>query len=388
MPLIPTNDTESLDGGASGMSALEAALLAPDGAAEPAVAEAPAKVAEAAAPAKAEAAPAKAADPIAEIEASAKEDPNASKLPIDDIAEDEPVVAGDAKAKAGYRIEALKAEIKETYKPRIAELEQTVAEREARLLELKGSADELERLRETVKSYETEMSVVKLEKTPAFIAEVTKPFEAIQTKTDAIIETYGLDKTEVYAAFAEPDEGKRRAALKAITSGLELDVDDAVELRTLAREVQPLYNRRDELYLNADKALAELGARAEQETAAQAMARAEERGKATDMVAARVTKSIPFMKELITDELLGTVKETDQDALDPQNKAYNHLAGVTLPKLATKYSQLVTERDRLLDELAGYQKSGARVGGGLGSAAPGEGKPKNLLEGLLAGVNG
>lgn len=387
MALIPTNNTESLDGGASGMSALEAALLAPDNAAEAVVAEAPAKETPAA-PAKAEAAPAKAADPIAEIEASAKEDPNVSKLPIDDIADDEPSVEIPGSERAKGSILALKAEIKETYKPRIAELEQTVAEREARLLELKGSADELERLRETVKSYETEMSVVKLEKTPAFIAEVTKPFEAIQTKTDVIIETYGLDKTEVYAAFAEPDEGKRRAALKAITSGLELDVDDAVELRTLAREVQPLYNRRDELYLNADKALAELGARAEQETAAQAMARAEERSKSADLVAKRIVAAKPALRDFVSEDIIANVKDTDIDALDPQNKAYNHIAGLALPKLERAYAKAIAENDKLLDELAGYQKSGARVGGGLGSAAPGEGKPKTLLDGLLAGVNG
>lgn len=384
MALIPTDNTEATDGGAAGLSALESALLAPD---DNASAEVTPAAEEKPAPVVAEEKPAPVVeDPLKEIDKAA--DPDQSKLPIDDLAVDDDVEDVPSSDKAGRRIQELKAEIKTSYKPRITELEQQIAERDARLLELKGGSEELEKLRETIKSYETEMSVVKLERTPAFIKEVTEPFDAIQTKTDSIIEQYDLDSKAVYAAFAEPDEGKRRAALKEVTSGLEIDVDDAVELRSLARDVQPLYAKRDELYANADKALAELGARAEQETAAQALARAEERGKATDLVASRVTKALPFLKDLITDELVGAVKDTDQDALDPQNKAYNHLAGVTLPKLASQYSKVLAERDKLLDEIASYQKSSARVGDGLGSAAPGEGKPKTLLDGLLAGVNG
>ena len=385
MALEPTENTPTTDGGQTAISAMEAAFLAPSeapaaAAPTPPVVEAPPVVEETPPPAEP-------TDPLKEIENAA--DPKVSKLPID---EEEPAAEPEntppPKDKAGYRIQELTKEIKNEWKPKVATLEQQIAERDARMAELKAQAEEAERLKEQLKSYEAEMSIVKLEKTPAYIKEVAEPFEKIQTKTDSIIETYSLDREKVYAAFAEPDEGKRRAALKEATAGLELDVDDQVELRALARDVQPLYAKRDELYANADKALAELAARSEQETAAQAAARAEDRAKAAELVAKRVVSSRPSLKAFISETVIASVKDTDIDALDPQNKAYNHLAGLALPKLEVAYSKLIAERDKLLDEIAAFQKADPRVGDGLGHAGVGEGRPKTIEEALMATARG
>lgn len=382
MPLEPTDNIETTDAGQASVNALEAALLAPSS--KPA--ETPPPVVETPPPAAETPPPVEEKDPLKEI--TKEDDPTLTKLPIDDLEDDEKPEDIPTELKAGKRIQSLKEEIKTQWKPKVTELEQQIAEREARLTELKAQAEEADRIKEQLKTYELEMSVVKLEKSPAYVKEVTEPFEKIQTKTDAIIENYGLDRDKVYAAFAEPDEAKRRTALKDATAGLELDVDDQVELRALARDVQPLYAKRDELYANVDKALAELAARSEQETAAQAAARAEERAKSADLVAKRVTSAKPTLKEFITDEIVASVKDTDIDALDPQNKAYNHLAGLTLPKLERAYAKMTAERDKLLDEIASYQKANPRVGDGLGRAGTGEGRPKTLEEALLSRITG
>ena len=324
--------------------------------------------------------------PLKEIEKLA-DPPDLGKLPIDDVEDDappEPVEKGD---KVGRRIEALKTEIKATWKPKVAELEQTKAQLEAQLLELKGSSGTVEELRQKIASYETEMSVVKLERTEAFKETYQKPMDAIESKAREIAETYGLEIPKLFQAFAATEEKDRRALLKETLSGLEIDDDDRDLLRDLIRDAQPLYAKRDELYANADKALLELEARKEKETAEQASARAEERVRTTDLVVGRIASKLPFLKEIVSG-VADTVKSTNLENVGVEMQTYNALAGETLPKVAKMVRELQNERDQLLDELAAYRKASPRIDGGFRAAAAGESKPKTLEAALLAGIGG
>ena len=320
---------------------------------------------------------AKAADPL---DAAAAEivDPNHVPLPFDDIEEPTPD-EGTPDERVGRRIELLKGEIKSTWKPKVAELEETVKQRDSRLAELEAFAQEREDLIERVKTYEAEMSITKLEKTPAFIKEVTEPEGKIVGNAMKIIEHYGLSEKDIFAALEEPDAMKRSAAFKAATSGMDVDPDHAYELRKLADEAQTVLARRAELYQNADAALAELGARTEKETATQVAARAEERVKATDLVVERIAKKLPFLNDIVRG-VADAAKGTNFEALDPQKQAYNVLMGEALPKLAVEHAKLMAERDRLLDELASYTKSSPRVDGGLARTGAGGTAPRSLAE--------
>jgi hypothetical protein len=340
----------------------------------------PAKAAAPAAPAKAAPAPAaKAADPI---DAAAAEiaDPNHVPLPFDDI-EDETPAAEETTTdeRVGRRIELLKSEIKATWKPRVAELEETVKQKDARLAELEAFAKEREELVEKVKTYEAEMSVTKLEKHPQFVKEVTEPEAEVVASTLDIIERYGLNEKAIFAALEEPDKAKRNAALKAATSGLDVDQDDTYELRVLADKAQKVIARREELYKNADATLAELSARAEKETAAQAIARAEERGKATDLVVDRISKKLPFVADMVKG-VADTVKETNFGELDVQKQAYNVMMGEAFPKLAVAHAKLQAQYDAALDEIASFTKASPRVDGGLSRSAGGVEPPRSLAE--------
>lgn len=333
------------------------------------------------APAKAAAAPAaKAADPL---DAAAAEvvDPNITRLPFDDI-EDETPSDEEPKStdeRVGRRIELLKTEIKATWKPKVAELEETIKQRDSRLAELEAFAKEREELVEKVKNYEAEMSVTKLERTPAFIKEVTEPETRIVESALKIVEHYGLNEKAIFAALEEPDAMKRSAAFKAATSGLDVDPDHAYELRKLADEAQVVLAKKNDLYANADAALAELGAKTERETAAQAIVRAEERGKATDLVANRVIAKLPFLADIVKG-VTDTVKETNFEALDPQKQAYNVMMGEALPKLAVAHAKLQAQYDAALDEIASYSKASPRVDGGLARTAATGAAPRTLAE--------
>ena len=380
MPLEPTDSTATLSGSNSTF-ALETALM---GTAEGVTSAEVTPVAQAASVTPAELTPAVTSTTPLDAVKPPEDD---FMLPTDKLesVETEPI-AKEVKNPAGYRIQELNKEIKEKLTPRISELEQTVTQREARILELQGLAARSSELETKLKDMETEISVVRLERTEAFQKEIEQPRKACEDKIKEFASAYGLDTRELFAAVVEADPGKRKAAIRALTSGLDIDRDDDDVLRDAVKDAHAIFAKQDELYANADKALAELEARKQQEGEASAAVRAEERVRAADIVATRVSKALPFLKDIV-DSVVGVVKESDPDVLDVHNKAYNHLAGVALPKLATQYASVVAERDALLDEIASYQKSGARVGD-LRSSAPGEGVTKSLLEGLLEGIGG
>lgn len=380
MPLEPTETIATTEGGKSAGSAFEAALLVPTTETALPVETAPTNTPAAPVAEATPAAPAAPLDAVVPPEGD-------FKLPTDDIQKPEAPPVKEVKNPAGYRIQELNKEIKEKWTPKVTELEQTISQKEARILELQGLAARSTELETKLKDMEAEVSVVRLERTEAFKNEVEKPQKECDAKIKEFATTYGLDHRELINAVVEQDPGKRKAAIKALTSGLEIDADDADDLRDTIKKAHAIFARQDELYANADKALAELEARKEQEMEAAAASRAEERVKATDSVATRVAKSLPYLADIVN-EAAGSVKETDPDKLDVHNKAFNQIAGVALPKLAEKYAKVMAERDELLDEIASYRKASGRVGDGLGAAGLGEGKPKSLLEGLLAGVAG
>ena len=294
-----------------------------------------------------------------------------------------------AEIRAGKTIKAMKEEISTTWKPKVAELEQQLVERESRLEELRAQAEEAAQLKEKLESYESEMSVVRLERTPAFIEAVSKPVQEIEDTAKEIAERYGIDADKLFQAFDGETEKERRALLKEATDGLEVDRDDDFELRDLIKRYIPIKAKKNELYDNADKALAELAARAEQDTAAKAAERAVERSKSMDLVAKRITTAAPSLTDFVTKDVINRAKDTDVDALDAEKKAYNHLAGLALPKLEKAYADIITERDNLLDELAFYSKSNPRVTGGAGSSSttPAQGF-RTLAEAAAARMNG
>lgn len=352
---------------ADGPTSLFAAATAAGKSAEPA----PAAVAEPAAPVE----PAK-AEPAAPVEPAptprtgldaltADDEPVASgKLPIEGEGEPAPVepTKGERDPQRD-RIKALKDEIKGVYTPKIKELEETITQREARLQELEGFAAERDALKKQQEEWETEMKVVRLERTPEFMKTVTEPIKAIEDRTRELAETYDIDEGKLFKAFTEGTEKDRRAALKAATDGLDIDPDDAYEIRDLIKKYLPIIEKREELYADADKALAELSARKEGETVAQAAARAEERVKAADVVAGRVSAALPYLKEHV-DALLPTIKSTNFDAISPTDMAYNVMAGTLLAKADKEYKALRAQLDEALDEIASGRKTAPRVGPG------------------------
>jgi hypothetical protein len=300
--------------------------------------------------------------PLAEIE----EKPPESKLPIDDDEPEEAPPAGEQtepKDKAGYRIQELKSEIK-SYEQQIAAERQAKAQLESQVAELKAKADLLAEMEQKVQSYEDEMSVVRLEKTQPYQEQVAKPIREIITSAIALADKYSIDSEELLEALEMSDQDAAEDKINELISGLELRPSDLTKVFGFRDKVQPLLAKRNEMFSRAEEVLREVEVSVERDREREALSRAEERRKVVPTVADRVSAKLPFLKDVV-DTLKASVAETDLDALDTSNKAYNHLAGLAIPKMAKMLKAVQSERDGLLDELDQLRKTLPNLDGGF-----------------------
>jgi len=319
--------------------------------------------------------PVKAAKPVDPIkaldDAAPQDDPDSMNLPIDDMGGDEPTDNVDADKDNPYdkgtpqhrRFAEMRKETG-TLKTELDAERQTRAQLESRVKEIEAAAARAQELEEKIKGYEAKITVTNLTESEAYQEQIAKPLIGILERSDAIADSYGIDRDKLAETLEITDERTRKAAFKELTSGLDIDPDDALAMRELAREVQPLKARREELLANADKALTELSAnktRAEQE---QTLRAAEERKETVDKVAKHITTKLPFIKTLEGvdfEGLVNSVKESDFNSLDTPNKAYSQIAAQLLPRLVRSYDKAIKEVERLSDDIAKYRNQTPRM---------------------------
>lgn len=305
-----------------------------------------------------------------------------SKLPIDDDEPEPTEPKLNLDEKAGVRFKELKEQLKST-KAEIAARDTEIAKREALIAELKVKAERATELEEKAKTYEQEMSVIKLEKTEAWDKEIRQPTKSISDSVAEIADRYSLDYGKLAEAVETRDKGAARKAIQDLASGLDISPADLFEIYELNSKMQPILTRMESLYANADKALLELQASAEKQTAEQISAKADERRSAVNLVADKVAAKLPFLSDDVK-AIAAQVAEVDFDALDSQNKAYNAVAGNLLPKILRQIAKVQADYDAALDELGQYKRAKPNPGG-FAPAGPAN-KPKTLEEAMLAGM--
>jgi len=311
------------------------------------------------------------ADPIEELDkVEVDDDPDSLNLPIDEVDEgggEEPEGSEDNPYDKGTPQHRRFAEMRKESGALKSELDaerQTRTQLEARVKEIEAAAARAQELEEKIKGYEAKITVANLTESEAYKEQIAKPLLGILNRSDEIAERYEIDKDQLAATLEIADDNARRKAFKELTSGLDIDPDDALEMRALAKEVQPLNARREELLANAETALAELEAgktRAEQERILQA---AEERKTTVDRVAKHITTKLPFLKTLEGVDFNGlveSVRESDFDSIDVPNKAYSQIAAQLFPKLVKAYSDAQRQVENLSDDLSKYRKQSPRL---------------------------
>lgn len=250
-----------------------------------------------------------------------------------------------------------------------AELDQI----KARSTELEGERTIREELEQRVKEYEAKLNITRIEESPVFQKAVSEPARVIGEKTAAIAEQYGIDLNNLDAVFDIADEMKRKQGFKELLSGIDIDPEDNLELRAMAKEYRTIVAKKAEILANSEKTLAELEVIQTKQAEREAAIRAEERRGTTKQIGEHITRKLPVLKTLANfdyDAVVGEVAETDLTALDTQNQAYNTIAGKALPKLAKAYGDAMKQVEAMSDELEKIRRSSPRPGGSM-PMAPG-----------------
>ncbi len=307
-------------------------------------------------------------EPVAEVQDTEIQDTD----PIENLTED---IGDEWTPKAANRFKELKTELK-TNRSELDQLRQQSKEYESKIQELTGLAEnkDVEQLQETLAQYEQEKALTNLEQTQAYQQAVSQPLEALVEQADQIADKYEVDSDALIDVLSLDDPQEQEEQLAELLPNAS-DRDKA-KIYRIMEDIDPILQRREQLYENADAALAEAKQLEEQQQAATAAENAQLRQNITKNVVERVQQKLPFLKGiegLDMSAIQQKASETDPTVLHPVDHAYNAVSAQVFPTVVRQYLEMRKEVESLTDRLAEYEDAEPAMSGQTKAPAAGAG---------------
>ena len=262
---------------------------------------------------------------------------------------------------------------------------------------------ELETLKAERDEYESELSVARVQATKQYKVAIDAPIREATNTIQEMAKMYEMDADAVVRAAAINDPAQRRAAVKEMLTGL--DPIDAVDVRRRVDELNSLYNKRDLILTNAEKAMDEISKReaaqqvelARQQELAQKKAQEETTTTYSEMWN-RFTQEVPILKktgnaewDARVDGLREQAMLVEQSDLDTETRAALTYQAVAMPLMVQLFQGYVKKSQ---GEIAGLKKAlgeyrTATPGAGGGDAKTGSpelGSDVSFLDALEKGL--
>ena len=361
-----TPAVESLPDTGEGMSfesSLEAALANLDAAPNEEAApeetpEIPQEVAEEPTTAEPETA---AEEPTAEEPAETVESDEPAE-PIEALSED---IGDDWTPKAASRFKQLKTELKSS-KSELDMLRQQQQEYESKIKELTGLTEnrDIDALQEKLTEYENQRMLDSLETTDAYGQAITEPLAALMEQADQIADKYEIDPDTLVDVMALEDKDQQDEQLAELLPNAS-DRDKA-RLYRIMEDIDPIVDRRQAMFENADQALAEAKLLSEQKEAQAAAEKAQLRANVTRNVVERVQQKLPFLSGIEGLDMAAVQQQAadaDPSVIHPVDHAYNAVSAQLLPNIVKEYVAMRKENEALMDRLADYEGAEPTVSG-------------------------
>lgn len=258
--------------------------------------------------------------------------------------------------KAANRFKELKTELK-TNRSELDMLRQQSTEYQSKIQELTGLVEnkDVEQLQERLAQYEQQQTLTNLEQTPAYHQAVSQPLEALVEQADQIADKYEIDSDALIDVLSLDDPQEQEEQLSELMPSAS-DRDKA-KIYRIMEDIDPILQRREHLYSNADAALAEAKQLQEQQQAASAADNAQLRQNITRNVVERVQQKLPFLsgiEGLDMSSIQQKASETDPSVLHPVDHAYNAVSAQVFPTVVRQYLEMRKEVESLTDRLAEY----------------------------------
>jgi hypothetical protein len=294
------------------------------------------------------------------VVAEAKEEiPNE---PIDDLSED---IGNDWTPKAANRFKQIKAELKSS-SAELQQLRQQQSEYESRIKELTGLAEsnDVEQLQSKLAEYEKKQMFSDLENTTAYKQAITEPLGQLIQQSEQIAEKYEVTTEALLDVLALSDPKEQEERLSELLPNAS-DRDKA-KIYRIMEDMNPIFERRAQLFEKSDEALAEAKMLEEQTRKAEAGERLKLRQNVTRNVVERVEAKLPFLKGIEGLDL-SAIREkaasVDPTAVHPVDFAYNAVSAQILPSIVREYVSMRKEVELLTDRLAEYEGAEPKMSG-------------------------
>ena len=317
------------------------------------------------APTEPEPEPAAEPEPVAEESSEEEQDTGDGEQesdPIENLTED---IGDEWTPKAANRFKELKTELK-TNRSELDQLRQQSREYESKIQELTGLAEnkDVEQLQERLVQYEQQQALLNLEQTEAYQQAVSKPLENLVEQSDQIADKYEVDSDALVDILALGDPQEQEEQLAELLPNAS-DRDKA-KIYRIMEDIDPILQRREQLYENADAALAEAKHIEEQQAASEAAEQAQLRQSITQNVVERVQEKLPFLKGiegLDMSAIQQKASDTDPTVLHPVDHAYNAVSAQVFPTVVRQYLEMRKEVESLTDRLAEYEDAEPAMSG-------------------------
>ena len=361
---LPDAGTEDLSFEAS----LEAALDGLSGAAEEPVAQEP--VAE---------------EPVAQEPAEPAEDAE----PVEALTEN---IGDDWTPKAASRFKQLKTELKSS-KSELDMLRQQQLEQQSKIKELTGLTEnkDVEELQTKLADYEQQQMFSNLEATEVYKQFISEPLMALMQQAEQIADKYDVDPDALVDVLSTNDPEKQDEQLDELLP--DATDRDKAKVYRIMEDIDPIVQRRQQLYENSEAALAEAKVVEEQRETHMASEKAKLRTNVTRNVIERVQQKLPFLsglENLDMEAIQTKAAESDPSVIHPVDHAYNAVSAQLLPNIVKAYMSMRKENELLTDRLADYETAEPAMSGQTKDMATASGTTSDMSfeESIAAALGG
>ena len=292
----------------------------------------------------------------------AEETSDEEASPLDELTED---IGDEWTPKAANRFKELKTELKSN-RSELEQLRQQSTEYESKIQELTALAEnkDVEQLQSRLAEFEQQQALTNLEQTEAYQAAVSTPLSELVEQADQIADKYEVDSDALVDVIALDDPDEQEAQLSELLP--DASDRDKARIFRIMEDVNPILDRRQHLYENAEAALAEANQLEEQKTLAATAEKAQLRQNVTRNVVERVQQKLPFLKgleEVNMESIQQKASDTDPSVLHPVDHAYNSVSAQLLPTIVKNYLRSQKEIEVLTNQLAEYEEAEPAMSG-------------------------
>jgi hypothetical protein len=287
---------------------------------------------------------------------------------LDSLTED---IGDEWTPKAANRFKELKTELKSN-RSELEQLRQQSTEYESKIQELTALAEnkDVEQLQSRLSEFEQQQALTNLEQTEAYQAAVSTPLATLVEQADQIADKYEVDSDALVDVIALDDPDEQEAQLAELLP--DASDRDKARIFRIMEDVNPILDRRQHLYENAEAALAEANQLEEQKSLAATAEKAQLRQNVTRNVVERVQQKLPFLKgieEVNMENIQKKASDTDPSVLHPVDHAYNSVSAQLLPTIVKNYLRSQKEIEVLTNQLAEYEEAEPAMSGQTKSTA-------------------